>query len=1124
MKLQRRITRVPRTFPPASRPISDGANGSENGSHEDDTNAENVEALAQVESVNGADTIENVDTVQSSVESVESAPVTNGSSDSQPATNEAVEVEAVDVAPPTNGSQPDFDEAIEPTEVIEATPATNGSSSSPTVSTPPSPSGKTVPTLPKRRRNVVPAETEVVARPLPSLPPKRGSAKATSTPPTPVAAPTAPAVIAPRPAWRLLLTYENIFWLALFALAVFTRFWDLGPRGIHHDESLHAHFSDVLYIGNGYIHDPMMHGPLQFHLIAFMYWLFGATDATARFASVFCGIFVVMSPFFLRRQMGRVAAMVCAFLLLISPGILYFSRMAREDAIFSGMEMIMLVGLWRFVSTRKPADFIIFCAGLSLMFTIKETSFLTLAIIGVFFLALFAYQAGYAVLAALGGYLVAAGGFFMYVNGGMKAGTIAALPNIANPGPDTNIIMTFASKFLTHPLVYGEAMLFILFIVGVTLLMRNQRDSYAYEPIASTVPTRRRLRPAMATAGADGGNGSSIPSRAARPASTVSTPVPSNGQDATKLQATADITGDEIEADDIHATSDADAFEAQEVWDPTGLQPKPDTVLGRYQAGSIPHLLGALFSRPKIILIGFLVAFTIFFTLYTVFFTDIPHGIVSGLFASLGYWMGQHDVRRGDQPWFYYFLLIPLYEPVAVFFSLVGTIFFSLKGIRWLMRRRNGELARGEEPPRSLGLFNTDRPVPFSSFSSFLPLFLIVWLVGTVGIYSWAGEKMPWLMMHMTRPAIFLAALFIGALILSLVRRRQERLADAAAFAADDVVVSAPPIKASGSNGVPARRRTTAARAPQPVVITVQEPPWVGWNKPGSRFPLIFFLTTFVVLVMAWGLLMNALGFKAKFDPGRYGNYGDWGWTWVYPLLIIVMVGVYALWLGLGRSLRYLGLGILAVGLMYQFRSAINLAYNEPDVSTELASYVQTSPDVVRVMNEIETFSNFTTTGTNVKGGNEIKIMYDDTTSWPMEWYLRDYNKVFIGAGDPNPGADVPILLLDYERHKNKPNFLPNYIAQRYAMRWWFPQEWYMQQFLPTTKQGSPTEQVGEAIHTVSITVTEPKLQSTLWKYLIFRETPQPLGSTDMTLYLRRDIAQLYHRLQYDAPPSTDVP
>ena len=197
----------------------------------------------------------------------------------------------------------------------------------------------------------------------------------------------------------MIVTYENLIFLIIFALAIVTRFWDVGDRGIHHDESLHSVYSRNLYIGNGYTHDPMMHGPLQFNFIAVMFWLFGTSDTTTRFASVICGIFVVMSPFFLRKQMGRWPALIASFLFLISPTILYFSRMAREDSVYSGMEMLMIVGLWRFVSTRKPADFFVFMAGLSLMFTIKETAYLTFAVLAIFFGVMFALQAGYAILA-----------------------------------------------------------------------------------------------------------------------------------------------------------------------------------------------------------------------------------------------------------------------------------------------------------------------------------------------------------------------------------------------------------------------------------------------------------------------------------------------------------------------------------------------------------------------------------------------------------------------------------------------------------------------------------------------------------------------------------------------------
>jgi hypothetical protein len=47
------------------------------------------------------------------------------------------------------------------------------------------------------------------------------------------------------------------------------------------------------------------------------------------------------------------------------------------------------------------------------------------------------------------------------------------------------------------------------------------------------------------------------------------------------------------------------------------------------------------------------------------------------------------------------------------------------------------------------------------------------------------------------------------------------------------------------------------------------------------------------------------------------------------------------------------------------------------------------------------------------------------------------------------------------------------------------------------------------------VTISQPNLTGTLWKYLVFRETPKPLGSEDMIVLLRRDIATQYHYLQY---------
>ena len=116
-----------------------------------------------------------------------------------------------------------------------------------------------------------------------------------------------------------------------------------------------------------------------------------------------------MAPFFLRRQLGRWPALIATFLLLISPRFMYFSRFAREDSIYATWKCCSS-GLWRFVDERRPRDFYLMCAGYALMFTIKESAYLTTAVVGGMLVALFAWQTGRALFATFARLLVAAAG------------------------------------------------------------------------------------------------------------------------------------------------------------------------------------------------------------------------------------------------------------------------------------------------------------------------------------------------------------------------------------------------------------------------------------------------------------------------------------------------------------------------------------------------------------------------------------------------------------------------------------------------------------------------------------------------------------------------------------------
>ena len=100
----------------------------------------------------------------------------------------------------------------------------------------------------------------------------------------------------------------------LVLLTVLTRFVNLGARTMSHDETTHVYFSWLLEQGRGYSHDPLSHGPLQFFSPATSYFLFGDTDASARFPAAIDGVLVVLLVWAFRRWIGNLSAVVTAAL------------------------------------------------------------------------------------------------------------------------------------------------------------------------------------------------------------------------------------------------------------------------------------------------------------------------------------------------------------------------------------------------------------------------------------------------------------------------------------------------------------------------------------------------------------------------------------------------------------------------------------------------------------------------------------------------------------------------------------------------------------------------------------------------------------------------------------------
>jgi uncharacterized protein (TIGR03663 family) len=112
--------------------------------------------------------------------------------------------------------------------------------------------------------------------------------------------------------------------------------------------------------------------------------------------------------------------------------------------------------------------------------------------------------------------------------------------------------------------------------------------------------------------------------------------------------------------------------------------------------------------------------------LFTTFLTN-PHGLQDGLIESIRYWLSQQPVNRGGQPPYYYLVVIPAYEwPVL----LLGAV-----GVGTVVRR-----------PTLLGVF-------------------LIWdFVLSLVLYSAAGERMPWLVLHPMLPLVLLAGIGVQTL------------------------------------------------------------------------------------------------------------------------------------------------------------------------------------------------------------------------------------------------------------------------------------------------------------------------------------------------------------------------
>jgi hypothetical protein len=163
-------------------------------------------------------------------------------------------------------------------------------------------------------------------------------------------------------------------------------------RPYHHDESLHGMYGRYFYDwpnNNFYKYDPMLHGPMLYNCMRFIYAMFGDSLWSARTPVAIMGSFFMVAPFLFRSFFRKQTVLLLTAAIALSPTLVYWSRFLREDYwVVSGM----LICIYGMILAPARLRALLFLLGITIQWCTKENIFVTLAIVagylvteGVFF-------------------------------------------------------------------------------------------------------------------------------------------------------------------------------------------------------------------------------------------------------------------------------------------------------------------------------------------------------------------------------------------------------------------------------------------------------------------------------------------------------------------------------------------------------------------------------------------------------------------------------------------------------------------------------------------------------------------------------------------------------------------
>jgi uncharacterized protein (TIGR03663 family) len=448
--------------------------------------------------------------------------------------------------------------------------------------------------------------------------------------------------------------------------------------------------------------------------------------------------------------------------------------------------------------------------------------------------------------------------------------------------------------------------------------------------------------------------------------------------------------------------------------------------------------------------IGAIIGGAIFGLLYTSMFSNMG-GLGSGTFGAVGYWLGQHDVQRGEQPWFYYLVLTPQYEYLAI----LGTFAVGSGLVIWAIRNRHRNLEQHRR---------------------FITLAMAAWWALVMFlVLSWAGEKMPWLIVHFLLPMLILTGGGIG-------------------------------IVCEWIAGLEPDRRSQLAR--QSIV----------WGVP------VAVLLSGSFLLINWASSGPFVELNGQIERTIRSDIPLTWWIVYLPAIAAIGLAIALIVRHGVKTGMVISGGVLSILLLIlQFNAGWSLSYRDGDVPRDMLVYVQTSPDLHQTVEQLERLSHTRT------GGMDLSVHYSGATQWPLNWYFRDFNqRVLFHELPDTPTAPVIIMAIN-EVGESEAARLENYTMYEMPLRWWIPEDQTYRGFAiapevrtewrqnlqtddpPPYSIADVARSIGRSIGSLG----DPDQQASLFRLVVHRELSAPLGSYTMRVYVHDDYRHDFERIRY---------